>query len=178
MLVAALLGCGSSGVSGGPADGGGAGDGGQDATLDAAEESTPIDAGDEPAPDAGVVDAADDGSGPNPGKITCDTLTCNVISDACCIPSAADAGGPSCIPQTNPCEGAHYFCDENADCFAGWNCCWYFGTYMSSICVKASTCSVGQRCKTDAECDGGPCLTLTCGDAGTVRSCTNMPGCN
>jgi hypothetical protein len=178
----ALMGCGS----GGSGVGGGVPEAGEDATIEDAEAAAPVDSGDASVPETGGGDAgADATTTSNPGKVTCtSTLTCDIdAGGVCCIPTAEDGGTPSCRPPSVPCEGPHYFCDEKADCLGGWVCCWVFNGYPASICVRgpcSSDPSQGaQRCKTDAECaNGGPCVTQTCGDAGTIQACSKLPGCN
>jgi hypothetical protein len=94
-----------------------------------------------------------------PGRISCNTTTCDLATEVCCLNDRRGLG--SCIPkgEENQCrEGdVRARCDENADCAGKQVCCPYWG--CSGGCPPEQICQ-------DAPCDYGP---EVCRPGGTCR---------
>jgi hypothetical protein len=99
-----------------------------------------------------------------PGQIACDTTTCQLGREACCLASMDGVG--YCIPgeERSECRGADVRaqCDENADCPASEVCCPYWGCSggcpPEQVCQKApcdygpEICRIGGLCRTGFTC--------------------------
>ena len=101
-----------------------------------------------------------------PGRLQCNTTTCDLATEACCLNESQGLG--YCIPkgEQNQCREAdtRAQCDENEDCPGKQVCCPYWGCsggcppeqvcqdapceYGSEICQPGGQCRPGFTCET------------------------------
>ncbi|MBI5534431.1 MAG: SUMF1/EgtB/PvdO family nonheme iron enzyme [Deltaproteobacteria bacterium] len=107
-------------------------------------------------------------SAKTPGRIWCETTSCDATSQTCC--RNADDGLGRCIPRTERKCGDNDIisqCDEQADCGAGQVCCPWVGC--------SGGCPQERRCQAPP-CDSGDEVCLPGGTCQPGFRCTVTPG--
>jgi hypothetical protein len=107
----------------------------------------------------------------DPGNVECAGAPCATPANACCyLDNDAGSFSATCDNAASTCVMTGLFtggftvgCDEAADCLAGQVCCFSWFP-PGTQCVTACTAHMihVMICKTDAECNGAPCIAVTC----------------
>lgn len=113
-------------------------------------------------------------SSTTPGAIACNTVSCDLASQMCCL-NITDGVGRCLAKEGAFCRAGdiHAHCDENADCAGGQVCCPYWGCsggcppehicqqapcdYGNEVCLPGGACRRGFRCVTDETGMAGAC---------------------